>query len=480
MDFMFLGFIAFGVILALGMGKFIISTYKVCSADQILVKTGKLFGAKEGEVAQVFHGGATFVIPFIQQYATLSVSPFTVDVNLQKALTKENIRVNLPSNFTLRISVDPAIMPNAARSLISLDDEAISAQAYEIIVGQFRAVVANMTINQINQDREQFLNLVEQNVNTELNKIGIEIVNVNITDIKDEAGYLDALGKKAVTEAKQKAEIDIANAEKDGSIGVNEAQKEREIEVSRRQTEKATGIAETEAERRKQVAMIEATTLEAENLSKAKQIEANTVLREKNAEATQRVEVANAEAQAKIIRSQKEVEQAKLEKETLVNQEIENRKAQLMVEQETSIIMKRAQAKADALMLEKEAEAKSILMVKEAEAKGLQAMLNAQANGYKELFETVGDNKHLIPTMEMVKIMPDLVKAQADAISNIEFGKVTVWDNGSGQTANNFLQGITNSLPSIHSFAKQAGVQLPEFLGTMQEEKEEDKKGTVQ
>ena len=96
------------------------------------------------------------------------------------------------------------------------------------------------------------------------------------------------------------------------------------------------------------------------------------------------------------------------------------------------------------------------------------------------MFETVGDNKHLIPTMEMVKIMPELVEAQAKAISNIEFGKVTVWDNGSGQTANNFLKGITDSLPTIHSFAKQAGVQLPEFLGSMNEESEEEDKVTVQ
>lgn len=504
MNMMLLGLIAFGVVLALVLARFVISTYKVCRADEILVKTGKLFGTKTGEVAQVIHGGGTFVIPFIQQYSKLPVSPFTIDINLQGALTKENIRVNLPSNFTLRISVDTEIMKNAARSLISLNGNQIGEQAGEIIVGQFRAVVANMTINEINQDRETFLDLVEKNVNLELNKIGIEIVNVNITDIKDEAGILQALGKKAASEAKSKADIEVASAEKTGLIGVNEHEKEKQIEVTRRQTTREVEvnklnanreaeiaqahatqaeqvasieanqvkkIAQVEADRRKEVAMIEAETLEKENLSKAKQVEAETLLKEKQAEATKRVQVANATANTEIIKSQTLVQKAQLEKDNILAQDIANLQANLQADQEAQVMMKKAQAKADAALVEARANAQAILLVKEAEAKGLEAVLNAQAEGYKQLFLSAGDNKNLIPTMEMVKLMPDLVAAQAKAISNVKFDKVTVVDNGNGDATSGFLNGLVKSLPGLHEIAKNTGVDMPSFLGSMTDKK---------
>lgn len=511
MDLMLLGIIAFSIVVFLIATRLVISTYKVCRADEILVKTGKLFGAKDGEVAQVIHGGGTFVIPFIQQYSKLPVSPFTIDINLKGALTKENILVDLPSNFTLRISVDPAVMKNAARSLISLTPKQIGEQAGEIIIGQFRAVVANMTINQINTDREAFLDSVEKNVNTELNKIGIEIVNVNITDIKDQAGYLKALGQKAASEAIQKANVDVAIAEKTGAIGVNEANKEKEIEVTKRQTDKEVEVnrlgavkakdlahaeaqrvqevaqinanqqiqvATVEADRRKQVATLEAETLKQENLSKAQQLEAETLLKEKQAEATKRVQVANATANTEIIRSQTLVQRAQLEKDTILAQDIVNQQANLQADQEAQVLMKRAKAKADATLLEAEANAKGILIVKEAEAKGLEALLNAQAEGYKQLFLAAGENKNLIPTMEMIKLMPNLVAAQAEAISNVKFDKITVVDNGSGDATGGFMQGLVKMLPSLHEVAKNTGVELPAILGSMKDEiKKEENDG---
>lgn len=505
MDLTLIGIVAFVVVLGLILTRLVISLYKVCRADEILIITGKLFGAKDGEVAKVIHGGGTFVIPFLQQYSKLPVSPFTIDVNLKGALTKENILVDLPSNFTLRISVDPAIMKNAARSLISFNAKQIAEQAGEIIIGQFRAVVAGMTVMQINTDREAFLDSVEKNVNTELNKIGIEIVNVNVTDIKDQAGYLKALGQKAASEAIQKATVEVAIAEKTGAIGVNEANKEREIEVTRRQTDKEVEVnrlgavkakdianaeaqrvqevaqieatqqirvATVEADRRKQVATLEAETLEQENLSKAKQLEATTALQEKQAKATQRVQVANAEANTKIIESQTLVQKAKLEQDTILAQTIKNQQANLQADQEANVIMKRAKANADAFMLEKRAEADAILMLKDAEAKGLEMLLNAQADGYKQLFAAAGDNKNLVPTMEMIKLMPNLVAAQATAISNVKFDKITVVDNGNGDAAGGFMQGLVKMLPSLHEVAKNTGVQLPSIFGSMEDTKE--------
>ena len=96
-----------------------------------------------------------------------------------------------------------------------------------------RLVIATLTIEEINQDREKFLDLVNKNVNFELNKVGLYMINVNIRDITDESGYIEALGKKAAAEAINQAKVDTAIADREGSIGTANADREREVAVSR-------------------------------------------------------------------------------------------------------------------------------------------------------------------------------------------------------------------------------------------------------
>ena len=107
----------------------------------------------------------------------------------------------MPSTFTVGISTDPTIMNNAAERLLDLAPNAIEHMAREIIFGQLRLTVALLTIEQINQDRERFLSSIRKNVEPELNKIGLYLINVNITDITDESDYIDSIGKKAAAEA---------------------------------------------------------------------------------------------------------------------------------------------------------------------------------------------------------------------------------------------------------------------------------------
>ena len=105
----------------------------------------------------------------------------TINIPLTNALSLQNIRINVPSTFTVGVSTDPLIMNNAAERLLHLTPTQIESMASEIIFGQLRLTVASLTIEQINQDRDQFLESIRDNVGHELNKLGLNLINVNIT-----------------------------------------------------------------------------------------------------------------------------------------------------------------------------------------------------------------------------------------------------------------------------------------------------------
>ncbi len=447
------------VVILLAVALFVANMYVRCGSEEILIISGKLFGKNSGKSALTLHGGGAFVYPLIQQYSKLRLTPFSVDVDLKGALSKNNIRINVPSTFTVAVSSKETLMEAAAQRLMGLGAKQIAEQSLEVIFGQLRAAIATMSIEQINADRDKFMEAIEQNVNTELNKLGLEIVNVNITDITDESGYIDAIGQKAAAEAIQKAQVDVAEQNRDGKIGVSTASQQESVAVANQESLSDQGTKKAEAEKRQKIAVLEADAVEGENKAKARTAEYNATLAEKQANAAERSQVAKANAETKILEAQRVRETKLLEKDTIVASEIRKREIKL-----------EAEAIADKIIIEAKAKANAILMEKEAEAKGTKAVLTAKAEGFAKLFNTVEkDQRHLIPTMDVVRNLPSIVEAQTKAISNIKFDKVTVVDsgNGGGSGVAGFLSSLSKALPSVHEILKTAGVNGPDFLGSL-------------
>ena len=172
--------IIFGILILMAfMFIMLVTRYKRCASDEILVVFGRVKGSR---ASRCIHGGATFVVPLFQDYKKLSLVPMTIQINLTNALSLQNIRIHVPSTFTVGISTDPVLMNNAAERLLHLNKEQIEEMASEIIFGQLRLTVASLTIEQINQDRDNFLESIRTNVGHELHKLGLELINVNITD----------------------------------------------------------------------------------------------------------------------------------------------------------------------------------------------------------------------------------------------------------------------------------------------------------
>ena len=478
---------------------FLANQYKRCPSNKIIVVYGKTGG---NSTAKCIHGGGTFVIPLIQDYGVLSLEPLATDIDLRGALSKGNIRVAVPSTFTFGISTNPSIMINAAERLLGLSKQDIIAQASDIILGQLRLAIATLTIEEINQDREKFLEQININVNTELNKIGLEIINVNIKDITDESGYIDAIGKKMAAEAINKAKVEVAQQEKLGAVGEAEANKEKEVQVAEQMAQTLIGktnaekeqrvqtaninstaeIGEAEANKIKEVqiaeqlaqteigitsaqkeqriktASLEAQAVEGENIAKANIADYNATLAVKQAEALKLGEVAKANAERDVLMAQKEQEEARLKKEELARQEVEKLKIQVEADAEAERQRRIALGEADAI------KARYF-----AEAEGVKAVLRAKAQGYEELVKISNNKPELATSFLMIEKIESIVERQVEAIKNIKFDKITVWDGGSGSdkgsTTANFMRDLIKALPAMHDLAGQAGIELPQVLG---------------
>ena len=207
----------------------ILRRYRRCPSDKILVIYGKT-GRRSS--ARCIHGGAAFIWPVFQDYAYLDLKPISIECNLTNALSKQNIRVDVPCRFTVGISTEPDVMTNAAERLLGLSTDSIQSIATDILFGQLRLVIATMDIEEINADRDKFLASVSANVEAELRKIGLKLINVNVTDIRDESGYIEALGKEAAAKAINDAKKSVAEQNRYGETGKANADKDTRINVA--------------------------------------------------------------------------------------------------------------------------------------------------------------------------------------------------------------------------------------------------------
>ena len=151
---MLLGGVALAALVLFSLLVLFVTRYKRCPANRVLVISGRV-GA--GRSARTLSGGGAFIWPVIQQFDYLSMLPNTVDVNLTDALSFENIRVRVPSVFTVAIGHTEEMQQNAAMRLLGLTEADVKTQAADIVFGQMRQVIASMEIEKINRDRESFL-----------------------------------------------------------------------------------------------------------------------------------------------------------------------------------------------------------------------------------------------------------------------------------------------------------------------------------
>ena len=437
----------------------ILKRYRRCPSDKILVIYGKTGKNRTGSIssAKCVHGGAAFIWPVFQDHAFLDLKPISIECNLTNALSKQNIRVDVPCRFTVGISTEPEVMTNAAERLLGLSSDSIQNVATDILFGQLRLVIATMDIEEINADRDKFLASVSANVEAELRKIGLKLINVNVTDIRDESGYIEALGKEAAAKAINDAKKSVAEQNRFGEIGKAEADRDKDIR-----------IAETTRDTRIKTAEANALAVEGENSSKIAIANSDALRREKEAEAA-RVAVAAEKVQAakaleEAYKSERDAELARADREKATQQA--NVVVPAQIEKEKAIID--AEAEAEKIRRKAKGEADAIFAKMDAQARGTLEILSKQAEGFGKMVSAADGDPQKAVLMLIADKLPELVKTQVEAVKGINIDKVTVWDTGNGtegKTAtSNFISGMMKSVPPLDELFKMAGLELPSYL----------------
>lgn len=453
----------------------VLSRYKKCPPDKVMVVYGNVgkSDAKKTNASKCIHGGAAFVIPVFQGYAFLDLTPMPIEINLTKALSKQNIRVDIPATFTVSISTEEGVMENAAKSLLGQNQQQINNTANEIIYGQLRSVIATMTIEEINADREKFMGHVANAVETELTKIGLRLINVNIQDINDESGYIKALGQKAAAEAVNKAQVDVAEKNRDGAIGKALAEKDQRVQVADANANAVAGEKEADKKQRVAVAERNAEAVTGENLARINIANSEANRRQREAEAAkvavaaEKVQAANALTEAYGAEKLSQDARAQMEKskqtaEVIVAAEIAKDKV---------VIEAEAQAEKNRRVAKGEADGKFFNL--DADGRGAFSILSNTAQGLKAIVESANGDPNAAAKLLIVDKMIELTRINVDAIKNIKIDKITVWDKGSsgdGKTSTaDFLSGMLKSVPALGDLFNQAGFNLPSILGTKNE-----------
>lgn len=322
------------------------SRYRKCASDQILVVFGRagkkeVINEKTGKKetittpSKIIHGGGTFVWPIIQDYKTMSLAPLQIQETID-GRSAQAIRVRIPVTLTTSIGTSTDLMQNAAVRMLSCSRQEQAELIKDILIGEVRNLLATLTIEEINADRDKFLVQAKNQIEPELNKLGYVITNLNSADVADEARYLDNLSKKAATEASAKAEADIAEQEKIGRVKVANTKKEEAIAIAAATRDKQTTVSATEQEQVTKVAEIErekATKLAETAKNQETEIAELNAQRVANvAEAAAKAESAKAAAVAKqtaaVAAAQAEADSKSAESEALAEANVAKSKAE--------------------------------------------------------------------------------------------------------------------------------------------------------
>lgn len=456
--------IAFAVVFVLIVAMTLISRYRMCPPDRILVVYGKLAA---GQSSRCYHGGSTFVIPFFQSYAYLELTPINIEIELKGALSSQNIRIDAPASFTIGISTEPEVMQNAATRLLGRSLDEVQQLASEIIMGQMRVVFASMTIEEINNDREKLIAAITKGVEVELHKVGLRMINGNIRDIRDLSGYIDALGKEAAAKAINDAQIKVAQENQRGAIGRAEAEREQAIRVATAQAEARKGQNTAQVVIAKSDADLASEQAEAKRRIEAAQKVAEARALQEGYKAQQEAELARADRE-KAQQQADLIVKAEIEKERIrIDAEAKAAQSRLLQEGQSAAYVIQKQAEGDGARRVAEGEAAGIRAKLVAEAEGTQAILDAKAAGFDKLLKVSHDTQgatQLLIAENIVRI----AEIQATAIHGLTFEKIVVMGGGQGGVAGpgQFVQDLYKGVLPINELAKNVGLNLPSFLGT--------------
>ena len=398
-----------------------------------------------GEKPRIVVGGRTFVMPIIQRQQILSLEVMTLTPNTSNVYTKEGVAVTVDGVAQVKVAMGEEAILTAAQQFLGKRPSEVADIALQTIEGNQRAILGTMTVEEIYQDRDGFATQVREVASTDMANMGLEIVSFTIRDIRDEQGYLDALGVPRTAQVKRDAAIAQAEADRDATI-------------RRAQADRDSGIREAEADQERQAARFGADTAIAESerdfmLQKAA-YDQQTNARRAEAElayplqeAKTRQDIRQEEIQVEVVERQKQIE--------VQQQEVARREQELDATVKRPAAAQRYQLETIAegnrarVVAEAEAEAEAIRVRGQAEADAIRAKGLAEAEAMRQKADAWKEYGQAALIQQLLDSLPQVADAIAQPLAKTE--RIVIISGGGGDSAGAGASRVTRDVTNIIS-----------------------------
>ena len=409
---------------------------------------------------KILIGRAGFRIPFFERVDKLSLRVMQVDVKTSEAVpTNEFINVNVDGVANIKISSNPELLKKAAESLLGMKQNELISLVTQVLEGNMREIVGSVGLKEMVQDRQGVAKKITENVVPDMEKLGIEVVNFNIQNFKDNAGTIENMGIDNVEQIRKNAQIAKANAQRDIAIATaNAAQEANAVKV-----ESDKKIAEQNAE----LAVQEA-DMKVKADTKRAEADAAYAIQQEN----QRKTIEITKADADIARREKEAELAEKEiaiKERQLDAEIRKQADALnyKIAREAEAELTRRQRDADAMAYEavkkaeaQKAEAEALRFAMEQEAEGIRVKGLAEAEAIERKAEAQKKMGEASVLEMYLQALPEVVKNAAIPLSRTD--KIVMYGDGN---ATKVVKDVMTSASQIMEGVKEStGIDINTLL----------------
>ena len=445
---------------------------------------------------RVLIGRAGVKIPFFERVDMLYLGQMTVDIKTEQSVpTNDFINVDVDAVAKVRIGTTDDAIQLAAKNFLNKSQEQIATDLQDSLQGNMREIIGTLSLKAINTDRDSFSDQVMEKASKDMEKLGIEILSCNIQNVTDENNLIKDLGadntskiKKDAAIAKAVADKEVAIAQAEANRAANDArvaadtdiaQKNNALEIKKaelkQQSDNAKAIADAaydiqNQEQQKSIqtatvnAQIARTEREAELKAREVEVQQQTLVAQVNKQADAEKYARERQAEAELAQRQRKAEAELYEQERQADAQRKQAEAKkYAAEQEAAAVLAKAQAEAAGVKAKGEAEAAAVKArgIAEAEAVRAKGLAEAEAMQKKaDAYERYG--KAAVLDM-VVKIMPDMAKAVAAPLGQID--KINVYGGNGGSGADQISGNVPIVMQQVFDTMSEAtGVNFADIL----------------
>jgi flotillin len=435
--------------------SFIANLFRKAGPNEALVVYG--FGG-----TRVIKGRGTLIFPMVQNYKSLSLELMSFDVAPQQDLyTKQGVAVTVEAVAQIKVKSDRESIETAAEQFLTKTPAQREGLIRLVMEGHLRGIIGQLLVEEIVKQPEMVADRMRSTCADDMNKMGLEVISFTIKEVRDKNEYIANMGRPDIARIKMQADIATAEAERDTAIKRAEASRE-------------SAIAQAEADKQRVLAqsLSMAAQAEAQRDLEVKKAQYSELVKRQQAQADKSYEIQTQVMQQQVVAESVKVQQIEKEAQIKVQEaeilrhekelvatvlkgaEIERARIETLAAAERQRLISEAEGRASSLRAQGEAEAEIIFKKGDAEARAM----NVKAEAYQEWNQAAVVDK-------LISNMPEMVKALAAPLSNID--KITIVSTGDGSAAG--AHKITGDITAMAAqvpalFEALSGMQMSELL----------------